>query len=184
MKTCHTGGAPGADSVFEFECKYADYNVIVYSFDGHNTKSPNRKLISQEELNESFKFIKNTNLRLHRNLNNLSPYVKNLLARDYYQVFNSDAVYAIGLLDTYNTVKGGTGYACSCAIDLHKPIYLFDQDKNYWMNYEFLLNKFVIYNEIPKLTENFAGIGTRDINQNGINAIRSIFKNENNLIYA
>jgi hypothetical protein len=30
--------------------------------------------------------------------------------------------------------------------------------------------------EIPKLTENFAGIGTREINQYGIDAIRQIYK--------
>jgi len=36
---------------------------------------------------------------------------------------------------------------------------------------------FEIYENIPKLTNKFAGIGTRDINDNGINAIVDLFDN-------
>ncbi len=175
--TCYSGGAQGADSVFELESIKHNIKVVAYSFNGHNTKSSNTYILSPNQLKEGFKHIEIANDRLSRNIYNISSYVKNLISRDYYQVKNSDAIFAIGRLQTENTVMGGTGYACSVAIDLKKIIYLFEQNDNQWYYYDYETDKFEIYEEVPKLTEKFAGIGTREINDNGINAIINLFKN-------
>jgi len=61
------------------------------------------------------------------------------------------------------------------AVDNNKPIFTFDQPSGMWYNYEYTTNKFESIGDlIPKLTYNFAGIGTRDISENGINAIKQI----------
>lgn len=174
--TCHTGGASGADAVFSCEALKKGFNVKAYSFKGHNTKSNNRVILSEEELKEGFEHIKKTNKRLNRNILNAAPYTKNLIARDWFQVKYADAIFAIGMMETESTVCSGTGYACSCAVDEKKPIYFFEQDHNQWYYYDYQSDRFEIYEGVPKLTENFAGIGTRDINENGIKAIVSLFK--------
>jgi len=172
--TCFTGGAKGADFIFEIESIKKGFKVVAYSFEGHNTRSGNRLILNQKQLDEGFEHIKIANKRLFRNLSNLETYVKKLISRDWFQVESSDAIFAVGILDDQN-VQGGTGYAVACAIDSKKPVYVFDQNFNYWFYYDYEDNKFQIYEEIPKLTEKFAGIGTRLINDNGILAIKSLF---------
>ena len=174
--TCFSGGASGSDYIFSTETLKHNFKVIDYSFDGHNTKSSNVVILSPNQLKEGFKHIEIANKRLNRNIYNISTYIKNLISRDYYQVKSSETIFAIGKLQTENTVMGGTGWAVQIAVDLKKPIYFFEQNDNQWYYYDYDSDRFEIYEEIPKLTEKFAGIGTREINDNGIKAIISLFK--------
>ena len=174
--TCYSGGALGSDSVFEIEAIKRKIQVVAYSFDGHNTKSQNCVILTSKQIKEGFEHIKIANKRLNRNINNLSSYVKNLISRDWFQVNSSDSIFAIGRLQSENTVWGGTGWAIQLSIDNNKPIYLFEQNDNQWYYYDYDSNRFEIYENIPELTEKFAGIGTREINNNGINAIIDLFK--------
>ena len=174
--TCYTGGAQGADFIWESECQKHKIKVIAYSFEGHKTKSKNKQILTENELNEGFQHIEITNQKLNRNLTTITPYVKNLISRDWFQVKNSDTIFAIGYKATKNSVAGGTGWAVSCAIDNNKKVYLFEQTENKWYKYDYQSDEFKPYNNIPKLTKNFAGIGTREINDNGVRAIIELFK--------
>jgi len=176
MKTCYSGGASGSDYIFEQESIKKGIKVISFSFEGHNTKSDNKYILSTNQIKEGYEHIKIANERLNRNIKNISSYVKYLISRDWFQVKCSDTIFAIGTLENETNVRGGTGYACSCAIDNHKPVYLFEQNVNQWHYFDYESNAFEIYEGIPKLTEKFAGIGTRNINENGMNAIISLFK--------
>lgn len=60
------------------------------------------------------------------------------------------------------------------AIDVNKPVYVFDQERNKWYTN---IDKNWVEIGTPTLTPNFAGIGTRNINQNGIKAIRDVYEN-------
>lgn len=175
QRFCNSGGAAGADTVFEEECTKKGIPVIAWSFAGHNTKSPNKKVLSKEELKEGLEHIEIANKSLKRNIYNLSPYVKNLLARNWFQVKNSKTIYAVGTLeDDMKKVRGGTGWAVQCGIDNKKPIYVFDQDKNIWFQWIGERYQFIQIDFVPKLLDRFAGIGTREINENGINAIKKL----------
>ena len=174
--TCFSGGASGSDFIFSTESIKKSIDVIAFSFDVHNTKSNNRVILSDKQLKEGFKHIEIANNKLNRNIYNISTYIKNLISRDYFQVKSSDTIFAVGRLQTENIVMGGTGWAVQIAIDNKKPIYFFEQNHNQWYYFDYESNKFEIYESIPKLTEKFAGIGTREINQNGIDAIKSLFR--------
>ena len=114
------------------------------------------------------------------------------LIRNWAQVANSDAVFAIGVLgkpgDIWKgdeksdeprkllkfAVQGGTGYAVEMAIQAGKPVFVFDQSRNQWYkNVDGEWSK----TETPSLTKNFAGIGTREINEAGKQAIRDVYTN-------
>jgi len=87
-------------------------------------------------------------------------------------------------------VDGGTGYAVQMAINLGKPVYVFHQGSNKdnsteigWYKWESEYNllrentnkgKFVKV-DTPILTEKFAGIGTREINEAGKQAIEDVY---------
>lgn len=108
-----------------------------------------------------------------------SPYMRNLLCRNWFQVKNADAVFAIGkgLIDLH-TVEGGTGWAIQMAIDSDKPVHLYLQSDmgGGWLRYMPVVGFERRWDELPILTENFAGIGTRAINKYGIDAIRRVYE--------
>ena len=85
----------------------------------------------------------------------------NLQVRNYYQVSQADAVYAIGTINSSkNGVTGGTNTAVQLGITMNKPVYVFDLNTEQWHTYSG--DKF-IQTDTPTLTKNFAGVGTRDI---------------------
>lgn len=106
--------------------------------------------------------------------------------RDWAQVKHSDAVFAIstivkksqimehGKAAKIDQVKGGTGYTVQMAINEKKDVYVFDQNKKHWFKYDYDKTSFVESDE-PVLTKSFAGIGTREINNEGKRAINSVY---------
>ena len=198
---CHSGGADGADTIFENECISREIPVVAWSFPRHKTKSHNRKNLTQEELEIGWNKIVIANKSLKRNIYNLSQYVKNLLARDWYQVKNSKSIYAISTIqDNMQIVNGGTGWAVQMALDDNKEtfpmikrhIFVFDQVRNLWYSdvhstetdhWEWGTLNLIDRPYIPGMRdEPFAGIGSRDINENGINAIKQLFINKESCI--
>ena len=103
-------------------------------------------------------------------------YIQNLLSRNWYQVKNSEAIFAIGKFLDEKRVSGGTGWAVQMGIDNKKPVFFFDQPRGEWNVYSNDNQRFLTIEYIPKLTENFAGVGTRELDDNGIKAIQEILK--------
>jgi hypothetical protein len=60
----------------------------------------------------------------------------------------------------------------------HRDIYVFDQKDGVWYVYDKATKDFVLYPQTPVLpaSGNFAGIGTRDINVAGLQAIKDVYK--------
>lgn len=115
------------------------------------------------------------------------------LIRNWSQVKYADAIFAVGhvvqpgerifpnipndeRVATNPSVTGGTGYAVGMAILHNKPVYVFDQDVEKWYTWDDSVNNFV-ETDTPTLTRNFAGIGTRGINEAGKQAIRDVYNN-------
>lgn len=175
--TNHSGGAIGSDS--EWDSIGRSYGMIKnkhYYFEGFKTPKGNES-IPVELKNEADEKLKNANKTLNRKFPTSNEYVNNLLRRNWWQVKNSDAIFAISTI-TNNKVDGGTGWAVHMAISKNKPVYVFDQSKNKW----FTWNGSFIEINTPILTENFAGIGTREINQNGKKAINDVYEKTANLL--
>jgi hypothetical protein len=60
-------------------------------------------------------------------------------------------------------------------IDNKKGVYLFDQDERRWKCYSHSTDRFVnIF--VPFLTDDFAGIGTRNITDDGLQAILDVYE--------
>ena len=176
---CHSGGCAGSDMMWENEGMKYGVKTVAYSFYNHVQDSQNQKILSLKELEEGYENVLIADKTLKRYPNRIMyPYVKNLLSRNWFQVKNSEAIFAIGMFANKKRtlVKGGTGWAVQMAIDNKKVVYLFDQDSKFWYQYNYTTGAFERLYEMPKLTKNFAGIGTRKLNEDGINAIKEIYK--------
>jgi hypothetical protein len=95
---CHSGGAKGSDLKFEKLSIEYGIKVRAYSFEEHNTTSQNKIILTDDELATGWKKAQRAAKHLKRNTSGLSPYIKKLLARDWYQVKNSNTIFAVGYI--------------------------------------------------------------------------------------
>lgn len=177
---CHSGGCPGSDMFWENEGYKHGVKTIAYSFGNHVQESKNQKVLTTEELNEGYKAVEIADKTLKRFVNRLPyPYVKNLLSRNWFQVKNAETVFAISrkFISRGKFVDGGTGWAVQMAVDNKKPIFVFDQKTNKWHKFNYETNAFDVIDYVPKLTENFAGVGTRELSDDGKKAIQMVYEN-------
>jgi len=199
--TLQSGGAQGADTLWGTTGeKYGLKNIVHWWLPGKAAKPPaaNTEFNNKEVIEEGKKRI----AKAFKGLFGKTPKsIRNeLLIRDWAQVYYSDAVFAvaeIGMPGDYwkhdmkspekerrklikQAVQGGTGYAVEMAIQLTKPVYVFNQVKteNFdigWYTWDSSKGVFVSI-ATPKLTINFAGVGSRNVTKEGEGAIDQVFK--------
>ncbi len=160
----HSGGAIGSDTVWgELSGQYGV--ISEHYWHGKRTDNGNHE-ITEKEFEEGKEHVLEANKTLHR-----QPYkYMNLLARNYSQVKNAEEIFAIGQFKN-KVVDGGTGWAVQMAIDDGKIVNFYDQEKCVWGRY---CNGKWERSDTPVLTKNFAGIGTRKLNDKGWMEIKEV----------
>lgn len=109
--------------------------------------------------------------------------------RDWFQAKKGKGIYAISFIlepgekdlqgrknnSGKQTVAGGTGWAVEMGIQMEKPVFVFDMKKDKWFYWE---NEFIALPEdrCPTLTQEYAGIGTRNPTPAGKKAIVNVYK--------
>jgi hypothetical protein len=180
-----SGGAEGADTVFEDAAMEAGHEVESMSFKGHNTKSKNRKKILPSLLKKADKFLKRANKTLKRFKNGKLPSyegTRNLLRRNYYQVKDSDQIIAVAPLKygSLTEVEGGTAWGIQMAIDLgKKDIHLYDLSKREWTKWvKTPKGARFLPAPAPVLGNNYTGIGSRPdrMTPEGEAAIKALYE--------
>lgn len=185
--TCHSGGAQGSDTYWENIGETFGVKTNAYSYKTSYHVSKNKVEISDSDFEEGVDQINKANKVLGRF--GIQKYM-NLLARNWSQVKYSHQIFAIGYIvdpgkkspkgyyskSKVQTVDGGTGYAVQMGINNKKDIYVFDQNSNFWYRWSYSTMSYIKMNDTPKITtQDFAGIGTREITQNGIDAIKNVY---------
>ena len=180
----YSGGAEGADFMWgEIANKYGIGKIRHYRPETLDVLTPEQ----MQEVETAYVAAAN---RLGRKILNSNTTAGKLVRRDYLQAKAADSIFAIGHIlrpgeknskgytvrSTIPSVDGGTGYAVQMAIDLHKPVHVYDQVYDQWYRFDYNDNTFVA-EDIPTLTPKFAGVGTREITDKGINAIEQVFQN-------
>lgn len=186
--TCHSGGAIGADTLWEEIGEEFGVKTRAYSYKTKSHTTPNKVEISDHDYDEGVNEVNRANKSLGRF--GISKYMS-LLARNWSQVKYSKQIFAIGTIvpagkknakgyyskSKYETVDGGTGYAIQMAVNNEKEVYVFDQVLDKWFRWSYNSLRFVELKDVPKISDqNFAGIGTREIKPNGIKAIRDVYE--------
>lgn len=109
-----------------------------------------------------------------------------LVHRNWFQAKYSEAIFAIGIIiepgkkdfkgfvneTGKQIVAGGTGWAVEMAIQKNKSVYVFDQEVNIWFKW---IDTMFVSQDTPILTQQFSGIGTRQITCAGDQAIRDVY---------
>ena len=168
----HSGGAKGADSKWgDIGRNFGLKDERHYYVRGEETPKGNTPL-TKSEVREADVHLQKANETLKRTFPARNEKTNNLLRRNWWQVKNADEVFAVSTI-TNNKVDGGTGWAVHMGIDNNKPVHVFDQAKKNWFTWD---GKKFVQEETPTLTKNFAGIGSRNINEAGKEAIRDVYE--------
>ena len=157
--TNHSGGAIGADSAWDTIGR--EFGVVNHNHYYYGSKTPKGNIeLTKDELNEGIAEMTKAAAVLGKNPQKASTV--NLLARNWFQVKNSDQVVAIApIANNMKFVEGGTGWAVAMAQANNKETHVFNLNDNSW--YTWNGTEFVA-SEIPVLSKNFAGIGSRQDN--------------------
>ena len=150
------------------------------------------KTLTPEQSKEARPYLIEANKKVGRNYPSTNQNTNQLLERDYLQARDADAVFAVGTIVTPSergtnrwAIKGGTQWAVQVAIDMGKPVYIFNQKgkdpktgkivgDNKWYTTTDGMDLKII--DTPALTPNFAAIGTRSLTAEGKKAIRDVFE--------
>lgn len=190
---CNSGGAYGADKQFQDLCEIFNIKCNAW-YMGERSKfnAPygNIHISSQDEREGR---VKSANASKAMFWTNYSQMKDERLIRNWAQVKYSKQVFAVSKFAyegdkpsnkftdtrTYQKqcVAGGTGYAVEMAIlEGNREVYLFNQTDNKWYEYNFGLYKWVLCQNLPVITQSFAGIGSRNITEQGRLAIIDLFE--------
>lgn len=180
-----SGDAVGSDAAWTSAAR----EVGIKNIRNFSTKSYDA--LSEEEKKEADSEYLKAAAELKRPALSSTIYTGKLVRRNWLQVKNADAIFAIGHIinhlekgrsglnhSKHAVVDGGTGYAVQMAINNNKPVHVFDQDKGKWFTWK---DGNFVEEPSPVLTKRFAGIGTRQINDSGKAAIKEIFSRTFNL---
>lgn len=179
---CLSGGAKGADAQWGMTAGKAGHSVIHWSYEGHKAQAPEQEVVrlSQEQLNVADDALHRANKTLKRTVPTWKPWLCNLLRRNYYQVKWTQAVYGVGNL-VNGQVDGGTAWAIQMYLDRFTydgenpsliKLYFFCQTLDAWFVWDGCWR--ALGGPPPAPEGIWTGIGSRDLKENGKNAIRSL----------
>lgn len=182
LNVCFSGAAKGADTCWAYEARKNGDSVIHFSFSGHKTfDNKDVIVLLNEELEAADSALIVANITLKRRVPEKLE-IKNLLRRNFYQIVHTQSIYAISEIDKNGLVKGGTSWAVQMYLDRNKnvsgflPVYVFDQKMNKWYQFDNDIKKWMNITIPPKPQGLYTGIGTRELNVYGKNAIESVYK--------
>jgi hypothetical protein len=171
----HSGGARGAEAEFGACAERWGMQEVNYSFPGHKFRERTRGVVelTDAELRQGDFSLVYVSKRLGRVLSEI-PLVRNILQTIWYQINGASQVFVIGTIQEDGHVRGGTGWGAELARLWKKPVFVFDQAKDSWFAWSG--SKWEPCQNPPVVTrENFAGIGTQNLTDDGKRAIQELF---------
>jgi hypothetical protein len=176
---CFSGGAQGADLAFGAIAQSVNHKVIHYHFEEKYSNRLFFNILSDELLTLADPFVKRANKKIKRKFPSSSIHTNNLLRRNFYQIKDSNSVYAVAPLDSETGfVKGGTAWACQMFLDRNPygDLYLFDIISKNWLTWIPIQNRFHLMDEKPLMPSGkWTGIGSRFIDKIDEIAIYKLF---------
>lgn len=164
--TNHTGGAYGVDTMGCYIGLSVGFKNHVHLRPENNTRLSKKlrvlmmapTIVTSEELD----FAKNEINRL-LGTNHRRCIASDLKFRNYYQVSNSEAVFCFAPKISDTSVSGGTDVALQLAIKMNRGAYVFDTNTLSWFTYNDESGTLCSIDYVPTLTQNYAIVGTRDV---------------------
>jgi hypothetical protein len=110
---------------------------------------------------------------MHRSYSDMAT-INKVIQSIWHQVNTASEVFVVGTINADATVQGGTGWAAELGRHWRKRVFIYDQGKNIWFRWS---NDSWNIEKEPCITgARFTGTGTRDLTDQGREAIRALFE--------
>ncbi len=173
-----SGGAQGAEAAFGECAEGFGIEEVNFSFDGHKpTRTRGLRVLNHEELNAGDVSLAYVSKLMHRRYPD-TPTFRKILQSIWYQINSGQEIYVVGAIQADQTVRGGTGWGAEFAKLCNKPLFVFDQEKNAWFEWDGDHDKWLARggSEEPKIEHvHFTGTGTRMLTAAARDAITALF---------
>jgi len=172
--TLLSGAAAGAEAEFGACAEKWGLGEINFSFAGRSaSRTRGLVVLSENELKQGDVSSSYVQAHMHRKYPE-TPLFRRVLQSIWHQVNTTGEVFAVGVIQADNTVKGGTGWAAELARHLEKPVHVFDQEKKTWLHWSH-------GGWVPEVDPvigktRFTGTGTRFLSDDGRAAIQALFE--------
>ena len=170
--TLYSGGHKGTEAEFGKLAEEWKIEEVTISFEGHNAeRTIGVRILSREELEKgdiSMAIVSKLMKRTYSKTDKIRKIIQSI----FHMVNNGYHVIAVGWIQEDNTVKGGTGWGVELAKLFNRPLSVYDQDRKGWFSWE---NNQWVENTPVITSETFAGTGTRNISDDGRQALRDLF---------
>src|SRR5919112_1571635 len=169
-----SGGAPGAEAEFGACAERHGVEEVNFTFEGHKIERHRGvRVLNHEELQSGDVSLAYVSRLMHRRYTD-APTIRKVLQTLWYQVNSGQEIYVIGAILEDGTVRGGTGWGAEFAKLCNKPLYVFDQGKNFW--HHWTGDDWQPQRDTPLITHpHITGTGTRTMKPNGTRAIEELF---------
>ncbi|MDD2389618.1 MAG: hypothetical protein PHP23_07800 [Desulfobacterales bacterium] len=170
--TLYSGGHKGAESEFGKQAAHWGTREVNFSFEGHLVERDiGIRMLTQDELKKGDISMEIVSKRMGRTYSKADK-IRKVIQSIFHMVNNGYQVFAIGWIQPDGTVKGGTGWGVELAKLFNRSVSVYDQDRKSWFSWED--NQWV--KDTPVISSStFAGTGTRNLTDEGIDAIRDLF---------
>ena len=171
-----SGGAPGAETEFGALAEQHGVEEVHFTFDGHTMgRSRGIRMLNHEELQAGDVSLEYVSRLMNRRYTD-APKIRKILQTLWYQVNNGQEIYVVGAILEDGTVRGGTGWGAEFAKLCNKPLYVFDQERDCWQQWNGSGWTTCDAAEVPTITHpHFTGTGTRLLRDNGRQALADLF---------
>ncbi|NLE02004.1 MAG: hypothetical protein GX640_19240 [Fibrobacter sp.] len=170
--TLYSGGHLGAETFFGECAERWGIKEVTFSYNGHFIKrEKNVIMLSDEELKRGDVSMEIVSLHMHRQYAH-SDQIKRVLQTLFHMVNHGMQIFAIGIIQDDNTVKGGTGWGVELGKFFNRNVHVFDKDRCAWFSWrhdEWVMDKPVIHEKT------FCGTGSRELTDESISAIEELF---------
>ena len=172
----YSGAAQGAEAEFGGAAERHGIDEVNFTFEGHkDARTRGMRVLTQSELKSGDVSLAYVSRLMHREYRD-TPLFRKVLQSIWHQVNHGQEIYVVGKILDDGTVKGGTGWGAEFAKLCNKPLFVFDQPKARWFQWDGDEWQAREGAELPVVRHaHFTGTGTRFLDDSGRAAIHDLF---------
>ena len=170
--TLYSGGHMGAETFFGECAERFGIKEVTYSFEGHRIKrEKNVVFLNDDALKRGDISMEIVSGHMHRTYSNTAA-IRRVFQSIFHMINSGQQIFAIGVVQDDNTVKGGTGWGVELGKFFNRDVHVFDTVKNCWLTWRH--GEWIMEN--PLIVEKtFVGTGTRNLTDESRTAISDLF---------
>jgi hypothetical protein len=172
----YSGAAQGAEAAFGAAAERHGVAEVNFTFEGHNdARRRGIRVLTARELLQGDVSLIYVNKLMGRTYPN-TPLMRKVLQTIWHQVNKGQEIYVVGRILEDQTVMGGTGWGAEFAKLCNKPLFVFDQAKRRWFEWDGDEWQAREGAALPVVRHaHFTGTGTRFLDEHGRAAIHDLF---------